>query len=107
MSKAFFDVFPNLRVRKDLRDYFEDTQVERLAANRERTRLKVCLRSDHLIHKDRIFRMQQEMADQLFKGRRVEVYVEEHYSLSALYTPQKLMEEYSDRSAVRSHPFLL
>ena len=96
MSKAFFDVFPNLRVRKDLRDYFEDTQVERLAANRERTRLKVCLRSDHLIHKDRIFRMQQEMADQLFQGRRVEVYVEEHYSLSALYTPQKLMEEYSD-----------
>ena len=45
MSKAFFDVFPKLKVRKELHNYFEDTQVERLAANRERTRLKVCLHS--------------------------------------------------------------
>ena len=78
MSKLFFDVFPKLKVRKDLQEYFQDTQVERLAANRERTRLKVCLRSDHLIHKDRVFRMQRAMEEQLFGERRVEVYVEEH-----------------------------
>ena len=96
MSKPFFDVFPKLRVRKDLREYFEDTSVERLAANRERTRLKVCLYSEHLIHKDRVFRMQQEMEEQLFSGRKVKVYVEEHYRLSALYTPRRLMEEYND-----------
>ena len=96
MSKPFFDVFPKLRVRKDLREYFENTSVERLAANRERTRLKVCLYSEHLIHKDRVFRMQQEMEEQLFSGRKVKVYVEEHYRLSALYTPRRLMEEYND-----------
>ena len=55
MSKAFFDVFPKLKVRKEPRDYFADTQVERLAANRERTRLKVCLHSEHLLHKDQVF----------------------------------------------------
>ncbi|MDO4418257.1 MAG: PolC-type DNA polymerase III [Eubacteriales bacterium] len=104
MSKAFFDVFPKLKVRKELHNYFEDTQVERLAANRERTRLKVCLHSEHLIHKDQVFRMQKEMQQQLFEGRRVEVYVEEHYSLSGFYTPQRLMEEYSDsiRSEIAS-----
>ena len=96
MSKPFFDVFPKLKVRKDLQDYFQDTQVERLAANRERTRLKVCLRSDHLIHKDRVFRMQKAMEEQLFGDRRVEVYMEEHYDLSAQYTPRSLMEAYSD-----------
>jgi len=96
MSKPFFDVFPKLKVRRDLQDYFTDTQVERLAANRERTRLKVCLRSDHLIHKKRVFRMQQEMEEQLFEGRRVQVYFEEHYNLSSQYTPRKLMEAYSD-----------
>ena len=96
MSKPFFEVFPKLKVRKELKDYFEDTRVERLTANRERTRLKVCLHSEHLIHKDQVFRMQKEMEDQLFEGRRVEVYVEEHYSLSSLYTPRKLMEEYGD-----------
>ena len=76
MSKPFFDVFPTLKVRKDLRDYFENTIVERLAANHERTRLKVCLYSEHLIHKNRVFRMQQEMEEQLFSGRKVKVYVE-------------------------------
>ena len=96
MSKPFFDVFPKLKVRRDLQDYFTDTQVERLAANRERTRLKVCLRSDHLIHKKRVFRMQREMEEQLFEGRRVQVYFEEHYTLSSQYTPRKLMEAYSD-----------
>ena len=96
MSKPFFDVFPTLKVRKDLRDYFEDTIVERLAANHERTRLKVCLYSEHLIHKNRVFRMQQEMEEQLFNGRKVKVYVEEHYKLSELYNPQRLMEEYHD-----------
>ena len=96
MSKPFFDVFPKLKVRKDLQDYFQDTQVERLATNRERTRLKVCLRSDHLIHKDRVFRMQEAMEKQLFGERKVEVYMEEHYDLSAQYTPQSLMEAYSD-----------
>ena len=96
MSKPFFDVFPTLKVRKDLRDYFENTIVERLAANHERTRLKVCLYSEHLIHKNRVFRMQQEMEEQLFNGRKVKVYVEEHYKLSELYNPQRLMEEYHD-----------
>ena len=96
MSKPFFDVFPTLKVRKDLRDYFENTIVERLAANHERTRLKVCLHSEHLIHKNLVFRMQQEMKEQLFGGRKVEVYVEEHYKLSGLYNPRRLMEEYHD-----------
>ena len=96
MSKPFFDVFPKLKVRKDLQDFFQDTQVERLTTNRERTRLKVRLRSDHLIHKDRVFRMQKAMEEQLFGERRVEVYVEEHYDLSAQYTPRSLMEAYSD-----------
>ena len=96
MSKPFFDVFPKLKVRKDLQDFFQDTQVERLTTNRERTRLKVRLRSDHLIHKDRVFRMQKAMEEQLFGERRVEVYVEEHYDLSAQYTPRSLMEAYND-----------
>ena len=96
MSKPFFDVFPKLKVRKDLQDFFTDTQVLRLASNREKTRLKVCLQSDHLIHKEQVFRMQKEMGEQLFGGHRVEVYIEEHYRLSEQYTPKALMEAYSD-----------
>ena len=94
--KAFFDVFPSLEVKADLRDYFAQTKVEKLTTNKERTRIKVVLHSDHLIHKNRIFRMQEEISKQVFAERTREVYIDEHYALSAQYTPRRLMEEYYD-----------
>ena len=94
--KAFFDVFPSLKVKADLRDYFAQTQIERLTTNKERTRIKIVLHSDHLIHKDRIYRMQEEISKQIFEERIREIYIDEHYSLSAQYTPRRLMEEYYD-----------
>ena len=94
--KPFFDVFPTLQVKGDLRDYFAETQVERLTTNKERTRIKVVLRSDHLIHKKRVFKMQEEISRQVFGDRAPEVYIDEHYTLSSQYTPRRLMEEYFD-----------
>ena len=94
--KAFFDVFPSLEVKTDLRDYFAETQVERLTTNKDRTRIKIVLHSDHLIHKDRIYRMQEEISRQVFAERIREIYIDEHYTLSAQYTPKRLMEEYHD-----------
>ncbi len=94
--KPFFDVFPKLEVRADLRDYFDKTQVERLTTNHAHTRVKVSFYSDHLIHKGRILRMQEEISRQIFPEKGVEVYLDEHYDLSAQYTPRRLMEEYYD-----------
>ena len=94
--KPFFDVFPTLQVKSDLRDYFSETQIERLTTNKARTRIKVVLRSDHLIHKKRVFKMQEEISRQVFGDRAPEVYIDEHYTLSSQYTPRRLMEEYFD-----------
>ena len=94
--KSFFDVFPSLEVKTDLRDYFAETKVERLTTNKDRTRIKIVLHSDHLIHKDRIYRMQEEISRQVFAERIREIYIDEHYTLSAQYTPKRLMEEYHD-----------
>ena len=94
--KRFFDVFPTLKVKSDLQDYFSETEVERLTTNKEHTRIKVVLHSDHLIHKNRVYRMQDEISKQVFKERSPEVYIDEHYSLSAQYTPRRLMDEYRD-----------
>ena len=94
--KPFFDVFPTLKVKADLRDYFAETEVERLTTNKEHTRIKVVLHSGHLIHKQRIYRMQEEISGQVFGERAPEIYIDEHYSLSAQYTPRRLMEEYHD-----------
>ena len=94
--KRFFDVFPTLEVKSDLRDYFDETEVERLTTNKEHPRIKIVLHSGHLIHKSRVYRMQHEIARQVFRERPTEVYIDEHYSLSAQYTPRRLMEEYYD-----------
>ena len=84
--KAFFDVFPTLQVKTDLRDYFAETEIERLTTNKERTRIKVVLHSGHLIHKSRIYRMQDEISRQIFRERNPEVYIDEHYTLSAQFS---------------------
>ena len=86
--KAFFDVFPTLQVKTDLRDYFTETEIERLTTNKEHTRIKVVLHSGHLIHKNRIYRMQDEISRQVFREKNPEVYIDEHYTLSAQYTPK-------------------
>ncbi len=102
MAKPFFEVFPTLKVSDKLRSNFEETQVERLAANSARTRYKVCLLSGHLIHKAAIFQMEEMLASQVFSAghktsaHRAEVYIVERFSLSAQYDPGKLMHDYRD-----------
>ncbi len=75
---------------------FEETVVEKLATNREHSRLKVCLRSEHLITKRLIYAMQKCIEEQVFapQGKKVEVYIDEKYTLSSLYNPEQLMREY-------------
>ncbi|MBQ3392253.1 MAG: PolC-type DNA polymerase III [Lachnospiraceae bacterium] len=99
MLKPFFDVFPTLKVGGELRSLFEETEIDRVTTNRERTRYKISVHSGHLIHKDRVYGMQRELQRQVFGAAPSEVYIEEHYTLSALYTPKQLMEEYYDSLA--------
>ena len=94
MSKSFFDVFPALKVKNDLQTYFKDTRVERIATNREHTRIKICFFSDHLIDKKRVYRMQEELEKQIFAARAVTVYLVERFELSAQFTPRQLMNSY-------------
>ena len=96
MAKPFFDVFPTIQVKGDLRSLFSSTQVTRVAFNRDHTRLKVYLESDHLIHKTYIFRMEEAIAKTVFAGAPTQVLICEQFSLSAQYNPQMLMEEYRD-----------
>ena len=97
MSKAFFDVFPTLQVRGDLQDLFSGTQVEKLCADRGRTRLKIVLQADHLLHYANVAKMQRAIEDQIFGEQQpTKVYIQEKYTLSKQYTPKKLMHEYFD-----------
>ena len=96
MSKAFFEVFPTLRPRGELRDLFEDVQVTRIVWNKAHTKLKVCLCSNHLIHHKFITQMEQKLTETVVDGDGAQVVLEEHYVLSAQYGCESLFHEYYD-----------
>jgi DNA polymerase-3 subunit alpha (Gram-positive type) len=96
MSRPFFEVFPKLHVENDLQMFFDETEVERLATNSDRSRFKVELLSSHLIHRKNIVRMEKKLAEQVFRQPDCSVVIREHYQLSSQYNPERLMHEYFD-----------
>ncbi len=96
MAKSFFDVFPTLDLSSDVRLALDGAQVEKVSANRARNVYLVYLNSGRLIPKRHIFQLERDIRQQIFGGRDLEVKIREHYSLSAQYTPKKLMDAYND-----------
>ena len=96
MGKLFFDVFPTLHVKGGLHDLFEETEVTKVAFNRDHTLLKVYLESGHLIHRKWITKMESVLRDAVCGGTGVRVTLIEHYTLSSQYTSATLMREYRE-----------
>ena len=96
MSKAFFDVFPTLKLNGNLRDIMEQTEVEKITSTRNREYLRVYLYSPHLIYKQDIMEVEREILSQLFPDAGLSVKIYEHFALSSQYNPQKLLEIYRE-----------
>ena len=105
MGKAFFDVFPTLRVNRQLSELFAETQVEKLTTDRMRTALRIRLSSRHLIHRRYADEMQREIARQVLKDTGRKVLITERYELSSQYTPRHLMDAYRDSIAYEINGF--
>ena len=99
MTKPFFEVFPGLQLTEALSDLFEETEVARIAVNRERSKYAVSIESSHLIHRRDVSAMQETLADRISTGKEITVYIKEQFHLSEQYTLQRLMEEYGDSIA--------
>lgn len=52
MEKDFFDVFPNLKIKEELRELLDMVFVTRVSCNPDKTRLWVYIRSERWIHKN-------------------------------------------------------
>ncbi len=96
MAKAFFDVFPALKLDGQRRDLFAQTQVERVTATRTRDSVRVYLSSDRLIQKADVCAIEKEIKDQLFGGSNIAIRIQEKFRLSSQYNPRKLLEVYRD-----------
>ena len=95
-EKAFFYVFPTLKVEDDIQILFADVEVKKITTNSRRDFLHVHIYSRHLIQKKQIRQMERRIKDQLFGKVAVDVRIEEEYALSGQYTPETLLNEYRE-----------
>ena len=61
MAKAFFEVFPGLKLEGKRKDLFAQTQVERVTATRAKDFVRVYLESSRLILKEDVFAVEKEI----------------------------------------------
>ena len=94
--KTFFEVFPDVKLNSELTEIFEQVEVTRITANRDRTKLRIYIESSRLINKPAILSVENELCRQLKMGKKISVQIMEHYSLSQQYTPKNLFDIYKD-----------
>ena len=96
MAKQFFDVFPNLKLDKKNQELFEQVTVEKVSATKSRDLIRVTFVCEHLIHKENVLKVEEQIKNQFFANHSVRVKLYERFRLSSQYTPEKLMDVYKD-----------
>ena len=66
MTKGFMEVFPELVLEQEVRALFEKVKVERVTTTRQKDLIRVYISCGRLIPKTVIFRVEEEIARQLF-----------------------------------------
>ena len=79
MEKDFFDVFPSLKVKKELEELLDMVFVTRVSCNPSRTHIWVYIKSERWIHKKHIFELEEQIERQIFAGLNVTVTVIEKF----------------------------
>ena len=100
MAKAFFDVFPALKLEGKRKDLFAQARVERVTATRMKDFIRVYISSERLIQKADVFAVEKEIKKQLFAGCNVTIKIHEKFSLSSQYNQETLLELYKDLSLI-------
>lgn len=87
MEKPFLEVFPGLNIADELKELLKLVVVEKVTMTKDRSSIRVYIRSPRLIHKKNIYALEDGIAKQLFPGRAITIKILEKYRLSAQYTP--------------------
>ena len=65
MGKAFFEVFPSLKLDTGLQDLFAQVTVDKVTSTKRKDFLRVYIVSDRLIQKEDVFRVEKEIKKDL------------------------------------------
>ncbi len=96
MAMNFFEVFEGIKLDDRLSALMEETSIEKLTTDSQKTLLRVYLSSPRLIERKDIFMVQEAVFKQkmAFSGTEVKIY--ERFRLPASYTVQKVYDAYRD-----------
>ena len=67
-------------------------EVEKVTSARDRSSIRVYMKSTRLIHKQNIYDLERGIKDQLFPDKQITIKIQEKYRLSGQYTPEKLLK---------------
>ncbi|MGN0408533.1 MAG: PolC-type DNA polymerase III [Bacteroides sp.] len=94
---TFFEVFSALRIdNQELKDNFTDVEVVKVTKTSTNSLARVYILSEHLIHKEFVYMMEDVLKNQVFRIKNMDVRIIDRYKLSKQYTPQKIMDVYYD-----------
>ena len=98
MAKGFLEVFPTLNIAEPLKELLAMAEVEKVTSARDRSSIRVYMKSTRLIHKQNIYDLERGIKDQLFPDKQITIKIQEKYRLSDQYTPEKLLKMYKENS---------
>ena len=92
MTKTFKEVFPTLKLDKDMENLLENADVTRISVNHARDFYKIYVKAKRLIFKKNIWKLEESIKKQIFKSKDITVKIIESYELSSQYTPKTLFD---------------
>ena len=73
MAKGFLEVFPTLNIAEPLKELLALAEVEKVTSAKDRSSIRVYIRSPRLIYKKNIYALEEGIAKQLFPGRPITI----------------------------------
>ena len=70
MAKGFLEVFPTLNIAEPLKELLALAEVEKVTSAKDRSSIRVYMKSARLIHKQNIYDLERGIKDQLFQINR-------------------------------------
>ncbi|MCF0122383.1 MAG: PolC-type DNA polymerase III [Lachnospiraceae bacterium] len=93
-GKDFMTVFPRFKAEGELAELLTRMQVTRVFINKKKDLLRVYIVSSWWIHKKYIYKLEEELRNQLLSETPLRVKIIEKFSLSRQYTPEHLLKVY-------------
>ncbi|HPU63956.1 MAG TPA: PolC-type DNA polymerase III N-terminal domain-containing protein, partial [Mobilitalea sp.] len=95
-SMLFFEAFENLKCDSELWDVFSSVEVVKVVASRQSKNICIHIKSNKLIHRTDIRKMEEILYRQLFKRTGNKAFIKPYFELDGNYSFEELFSIYFD-----------